>query len=870
MDLNGIFGDRLKRLSEALVLGDIADLQSLCQAHTLFQELSAKALENALPDWAAVSNAAAELLQSIVLGEAKSPQSALKAAEAAVSAMQLACENRSLSDVLLPPELNVSLKGAALSQAKTEKPEERKAPEPPKDSAFASSCIANMNAAIASDASLVGDFVSESLEHLESCNANLLEIEAGENNFEAVNAVFRAFHTIKGVASFLNLAEVRNLAHQSESLLDKARSGKIKLSGLSLDLVFEAVDTMKLMIDDLGRGLKSGKVECSAAKYPELIEGLQKLCQIEGAAQKAAPAAAAQPQKSLEEESAPDGTESVALPPEIIAGELPRFLEEMNEHLENADKAMLALEGKSDDQESLNALFRAFHTIKGSSGFLGLSSLERLGHKAESLLGKARDGALKLEGRNADLCFSSIDALKQIAAALKDFGTDGASKLPEFRGLEERLAAACSGEPEPVRRNDKPAEHHEDIPQKLSSTMLMHKSLLRETVKVDAERLDKLVDTIGELVIAETMAVQSPEIKAINSPALVQTLAQLDKITRELQEMGMALRMVPISGTFQKMARLVRDLSKKIGKDIDFAMNGEDTELDKNVVDSIGDPLVHMVRNAVDHGIEKSAEERVKAGKPAKGKVELRAFHKGGSIHIEVADDGRGLDKERILKKAVERGIIQSGDALSDKEIFALIFEPGFSTADKITEVSGRGVGMDVVKRNIEALRGQTEIQSVPGQGSVFSIRLPLTLAIIDGMVVSVAQERYIIPTLSIVMSVRVRNSDFKTVQGRGRMVQLQGQLIPIFDLASLFDIGKGEGQTQAQLDGESLIVVVEDDGVKTGIAIDELLGQQQIVIKSLGDYLKGVPGIAGGAIMPDGAVGLILDVGGLVKLANA
>ena len=737
--------------------------------------------------------------------------------------------------------------------------------------AFAQSYINNMMNAINSDASLVGDFISESLEHLEACNSNLLAIESSPDNLEAINAVFRAFHTIKGVASFLNLSEVRNLAHQSESLLDKARASKIELHGLSLDLIFEAVDNMKLMIDDLGNGLKNGSVKCSALKYAELIEGLQKLCSANGAKQAAtAVKKTTQPEQTESGvDSSPDGEENLVVPPEIIASELPRFLEEMNEHLEASDKAMLTLESKPEDEESLNSLFRSFHTIKGSSGFLGLGPVERLAHKAESLLGKARDGALKLVGVNADLCFSSIDAFKKISAALKDFGPDGATKLPEFRSLEEKLAAACNGNPLPVHKTE---PHPAELPHKLNATAIMHKNQLRETVKVDAERLDKLVDTIGELVIAETMVVQSQEVKAINSPHLVQTLAQLDKITRELQEMGMALRMVPISGTFQKMARLVRDLSKKIGKDIDFTMVGEETELDKNVVDSIGDPLVHMVRNAVDHGIEKNQEDRIKAGKPAKGNVELRAFHKGGSIYIEVADDGRGIDKEAVLKKAIERGIVQPGAELSEKEIFALIFEPGFSTAEKITEVSGRGVGMDVVKRNIESLRGQAEIQSTVGMGSVFSIRLPLTLAIIDGMVVSVGDERYIIPTLSIVMSVRIKDSEIKTVQGRGRMVQLQKQLIPIFNLSSLFEVNKKSLAAPQAADGdaETLVVVIEDDGIKTGIAIDELLGQQQIVIKSLGDYLKGVPGIAGGAIMPDGAVGLILDVGGLVKLANA
>jgi len=369
---------------------------------------------------------------------------------------------------------------------------------------------------------------------------------------------------------------------------------------------------------------------------------------------------------------------------------------------------------------------------------------------------------------------------------------------------------------------------------------------------------------IGELVIAESMVSQSEELRELNSTKLARHLSQLDKITRELQEMATSLRMVPLRSTFQKMARLVRDLAKKSGKPVEFVMTGEDTELDKSVVDKIGDPLVHMVRNAVDHGIEVSPEERRKRGKPPVGRIELRAFHKGGNIHIEIEDDGRGLDCEAILAKARERGLVREGDSLSEREIFNLIFQPGFSTAKVVTDVSGRGVGMDVVKRNIEALRGQIEIQSEPGKGSVFSIRLPLTLAIIDGMVVRVGAERYIVPTLNIVRSVRPRPQDLSTVLHRGEMLSLQGELIPLFRLAELFEI---EGAQQDPTEG--LVVVVEDEGRQIGLLTDELVGQQQIVIKTLGEALQGVRGISGGAIMPDGRVGLILDVGGLIRLAS-
>jgi two-component system chemotaxis sensor kinase CheA len=397
------------------------------------------------------------------------------------------------------------------------------------------------------------------------------------------------------------------------------------------------------------------------------------------------------------------------------------------------------------------------------------------------------------------------------------------------------------------------------------------KVALKETVKVDADRLDKLLDTIGELVIAESMVTQSGELRAGISAGLAKNLSLLDKITRELQSMGTSLRMVPVASTFQKMARLARDLSKKIDKEIEFVTRGDETELDKTVVDKIGDPLVHMVRNAIDHGIEKSREERARAGKPPKGRVELRAFHKGGCIFIEIEDDGRGLDKNAIRRKALEKGLIGQADNLTDKEIYALIFAPGFSTAEKITEISGRGVGMDVARKNIDSMRGQIDIQSELGRGSVFSIKLPLTLAIIDGMVVNVRGELYIIPTLSIVMSVKISKNELKTVQKRGVMLPIQGELIPVFSLDQILSRApEAAPDTALETRDDLLIVVVEDDNKKTGVIVDRLEGQHQIVIKPLGDYLHGVSGLAGGAIMPDGTVGLIIDVGGIVRLAGS
>ena len=362
------------------------------------------------------------------------------------------------------------------------------------------------------------------------------------------------------------------------------------------------------------------------------------------------------------------------------------------------------------------------------------------------------------------------------------------------------------------------------------------------------------------------MVTQSGELQRSGlSVKMGKDIDHLDKICRELQEIGMSLRMVPVRPVFQKMARLVRDLSKKTGRKVDFVMSGEDTELDKNVVDKIGDPLVHMVRNAVDHGIESDPAERLKIGKSERGRVELSAFHKGGNICIEIQDDGRGLNKDAILNKAVSRGLVREGEVLTDREIFAMIFEPGFSTAAQVTDVSGRGVGMDVVRRNIEELRGTVDISSEPGHGSVFSIKLPLTLAIIEGMVIMVGSEHYIIPTLSVVRLIRPRQEDINHIFDRGEMLAFDDGFIPLFRLSSLFDVHDAKAHPH-----EAMVVVVEDEGRKVGLMADQLLGQQSIVIKSLGESVQGTDGVAGGAIMSNGNVALILDITGLVRVAHS
>jgi len=570
----------------------------------------------------------------------------------------------------------------------------------------------------------------------------------------------------------------------------------------------------------------------------------------------------------------PEPEESAVIPQEDVSLVID-FIAEGREHIESAEAGLLELESKPHDSEVINQIFRAFHTIKGMAGFLNLAEIGSLAHSAENLLDLARKGELLLAGANTDVVFESIDMLKKMFVELRE-SVESGKPVPAQKLLPQLLAklkASAEGQAiadslgtpqarEKDRKLDEILETQSDSPTKdVSAKAKTHSD--DEKIKVSTTRLDNLINMAGELVIAQLMVAEEVNTNLTVEHELGRKVAHQSKIVRELQELSMSMRMVPIQGVFQKMARLVRDLSRKAGKTINFTTLGEETELDRSIVDKIADPLVHMVRNSVDHGIE-SPQERAKTGKGPAGQIKLRAFHQAGDIVIEIEDDGKGLDKERILKKAIDNGVVKKEQELNDEEIFKLIFHAGLSTAQKVTNISGRGVGMDVVRKNIESLRGKVDISSTPGKGAIFTIRLPLTLAIIDGQVVKVGADRYIIPINSIVRSLRPTARQLSSVQNRGEMAMVRGELLPLVRLYRLFDaVPTTEDPTASSL------VIVEENGRRCCLLVDELLNQQQVVIKSLGDGLGTVKGVSGGAIMGDGRVSLILDIPGLIELAQ-
>jgi two-component system chemotaxis sensor kinase CheA len=549
-------------------------------------------------------------------------------------------------------------------------------------------------------------------------------------------------------------------------------------------------------------------------------------------------------------------------PPEIDADLFGGFVVEAREHLEAAEAQLLALEADPSQVEAIHTVFRAFHTIKGAASCLDLATLQALAHETENLLDLARKGAIPMSGVATDLVFDAVDAMKRLVTDVETLMTSGTMPAPDpaMDALLVRIRAGV-GLPKPADLEPIAIANLDPEAPSPVAAPAEEKVPVKEPVRVDADRLDRLVNLIGELVIAESMVSQSNELRGLAAGGtLGRSLSQLDKITRELQEMGMSLRMVPVRPLFRKMARLARDVSHKLGKPIEFVTTGEEIEIDKAILNCVTDALVHILRNALDHGIEAGADERLRAGKPAAGRLELRASHREGSILIEVEDDGRGLDYEAILAKGIEKGIFQKGERPGEQEVFQLIFLPAFSTATVVTQLSGRGVGLDVVRTSVEALRGRIEVQSRRGRGTTFRLRLPLTLALIDGMVIRSGGERFVVPTLSITRLVRPGADQLATSLGRGEMLLLQDELVPLFRLGRLLDV-----TAAAEPTGSEVAVVVEDGGRRAALLADEVLGQQQIVIKGLGISLEGVAGISGGVILADGQVGLILDVPGLL-----
>lgn len=597
----------------------------------------------------------------------------------------------------------------------------------------------------------------------------------------------------------------------------------------------ERLEPLTPMLAEIHRRAESAgmaAVAATASVMPDTEPGLRE--------------AIARMQQLLETTEMPAAPAALNQDPELVGD----FIMESREHLAALEAQLLALEQDPHNAEAINTIFRGFHTIKGLAGFLDFPAIQAFAHEVETLLDLARNGKLAVDSILVDIILQSADHMTQCLLGVETGTGPASDAAPLVARIREMingggnshtsLAQLASVVAEPAR-----------TPQEVAHGP--------RSVKVDTGKLDYLVEMMGELVIAQSLIQHDPDMACLNSPRLMRNLGQLTRITADVQRVAMAMRMIPVGQLFGRMTRLVRDLARKSGKQADLELTGEDTELDRNMVEELADPLMHMIRNAMDHGAE-PPEARIACGKSPVARLDLKAYHKSGFIHIEISDDGRGLAREKILAKARHRGLVSGllsgGEHLSDQEVFSFIFEPGFSTAEQVTDVSGRGVGMDVVRRQIARLRGRVDILSRPGDGTTFVIKLPLTMAIIEGLVVGVGKHRYIVPLFVVKEMFRPTPASLSRVPDGGEMVLVRGSLLPILRLHRRFGvIPKSEELS------EGILIVVETARRNFCVQVDELIGKQEVVIKSLGETFKNVTGVAGGSILGDGRVGLILDV---------
>ena len=669
-------------------------------------------------------------------------------------------------------------------------------------------------------------FFEESFEGLAVMETGLMDLEPGDADSEVINGIFRAAHSIKGGSGTFGFKAIADFTHVMETLLDEMREGRRDVTRDNADILLRAVDCLREMLEAVQAG-----DEADEQRVQEHQQELEQELARGGSAEKTA--------NPADKSNAP-----------IVGGSGWAISFKPQKHILQTANEPLAI---FRELRELGRLELTAHTEQVPE-FEQLDPEECHIHWSMELHGDVtRQQIEEVFSWVEDLCELDIQPLEPEASVAPDDSSAGARSMIPQRRAEDQ------GEPRMDRRQGDRRKGDRRAGGQAAAT----------SIRVETSKIDALINMVGELVITQSMLglmgemiEEKQAVTGQDIDKMLDGLMQLERNTRELQESVMQVRMMPISFTFSRFPRLVRDLSNKMDKKIELKLSGETTEVDKTVIEKIGDPLVHLVRNSLDHGIE-APEDRIAEGKPETGTIELNAYHQGGNIVIEIRDDGRGMNRDKLFTKAVEKGLIGEDDVLSDKQVFELIFMPGFSTAEVVSDVSGRGVGMDVVRRNIQELGGGVEIESASGVGTTMTIRLPLTLAILDGQTVRVADENYIIPINSIIESIQVKSDMVNRVGGQGETFRLRDEYIPIIKLHDVF----GVERVQATDISDGLLVVVESDGEHVGLFVDDLLGQQQVVIKSLESHYKKIEGFSGATILGDGSVALILDMPGISRL---
>jgi len=656
---------------------------------------------------------------------------------------------------------------------------------------------------------LLEDFLVEAFEMIEEMDQDLIELENNPDDLDLLNKIFRVAHTIKGSGSFLNFDKLTHLTHHMEAVLDKARKGELKITPDIMDVILESVDAMKAILEYIR---DNGNDSSPEVEIESIVKKLDAI--VNGKFGSESSDSSAEESASAEEK-----------PKKVGNVELDKI---SVDNIDEIDVSKLS-------PEELDAV------------------LERLVEDINTPPGEEEA--------------KSKEEAKEAKEEKKEEPKEEAKETKEEK-KEEKSVPAQKETTQPAKKETTQPTAQQQAKKDTAKKQLINTK--EQTIRVDVKRLDQLMNLIGELVLAKNRL-----IKIYNDveeryegekflEELNQVVSSISIVTTDLQIAVMKTRMLPIGKVFNKFPRLVRDLARELGKKVRLIIEGEETELDKSIIEEIGDPLVHMIRNAIDHGIE-PPEERKRLGKPEEGTIWLRAYNEGNMIVIEIKDDGRGMDPEKLKQKAIEKGIITPTEAenMSDKEAFMLIFKPGFSTAEKVTNVSGRGVGMDVVKTNIEKLNGIIEVDSVLGKGTTFKLKIPLTLAIIQALLVASQEDLFAVPLSNVIETVRIVEEDIYTIEGKS-VLKLRDEVLPLVNMADIFEIEK-----ILEPDKYLYVVILGLGATKVGLIVDRFIGQEEIVIKSLGEFLKGLPGIAGATIRGDGRVTLIVDVASLMKLAK-
>lgn len=746
---------------------------------------------------------------------------------------------------------------------------------------------------------MIKQFVAESYDALDN-NEQIVENLQEENNSEFVNAIFRVFHTLKGLSGFFGMNVINRVTHEAETLLDKLRKQNSRQPEEIITLIYSAFDLLRGLLSYVDSSFSDAEGEDEAENMIIILKDAIQKIELEGSSPIIEASVAYingdtdnDNQEIVEEEQideiainqsqetlvVDEGLLDDSMGEGLISQEMKdQFFLDASEMISDIEQNLVNME-KTQELELIGDTFRLVHSLKGNAGFMGYSEIEEFASDMETILQSIKSGELPADETIISILLSNLEMIATRVANQTTGGSTSDTETGEFmqnqeipaeiimeEAAEERLQEQSpeikssirkKKEEQPKKPAPKPAAVQEESQPNHAT------SIQKKDIRVDTQKIDKLFDLVGELITIESMVTNNPELKGMELPSFNKSARMLNKITRELQEVTMSVRMMPLESLFNRMKRLVRDVALKMGKKVDLKISGQETEMDKNVIDEIADPLVHILRNSVDHGIE-SPQERKENDKTETGTINLSARYAGNEILISVSDDGAGINREKVYAKAVEKELIADGAELSDNEVYKLIFEPGFSTADKVTDISGRGVGMDVVKRNIEKLRGSIDVESSPGAGSTVTMRIPLTLAILESMVIRIGNSQFALPILSVVESFKVSIHNITTTMDGLEVVKVRHEVIPVIRLHEIFNKEPDSEQLE-----EGIMITIESRNKKVCLFADEIIGQQQAVVKSLTDYIGKVPGIMGCMVLGDGGIGLILDIESLILLAE-